>query len=98
MWDWLEKIWKWWDLDTWEWKQLQIEPLELQWVIGMGGAKVLGALRNVWKEWLLSGRAKMGIYEDVVVGSVAWMQGVSYRWECTEEVECTENEMFKNDV
>lgn len=37
------------------------------------GAKVQGALRNVWKESSLSVRAKVGVFDGAVVPSVLYM-------------------------
>lgn len=37
------------------------------------GAKVLEALRNVWKERSLTERVKKGLFDGIVPNNVVWM-------------------------
>lgn len=66
--------------------------------VGKGAKECKGAVRNVWKERWLSGKAKLGVFGGIVVPKI-WYGCKT--WVIDENVEkgaCVSNEMFENSM
>lgn len=65
---------------------------------GGEGIKVVGALGSVRKESSVSSREDMGMFNGIIVLTVAWMQIMGLACKGKEQGECASNKMHKDEM